>query len=143
MFFMIRYETLILAVPEIATDEVTGLEAGFSKVIKDFNGSLISFERWGKYRLAFPVRGFDYGVYFLARFEVEDEAKGALLDALKIFLAVKHNELVMRFMMTRLAKHASLAYQRPESLEEAPTRDSYKQKYAAESSEHAASEMGA
>jgi len=115
-----RYEALMLAVPELTKDETTTLEKGFDKVVRSAQGSVISFERWGKYRLAFPVRRNDYGIYFLARFEIED-GKNAVLDDLKTFFTIKVNNVVMRNVVSRLATDASLAYQRPKSLEEAAT----------------------
>ena len=50
---MIRqYEALLLTVPEITGDEVKHLETQLDKTIKAATGSTISFERWGKYKLA-------------------------------------------------------------------------------------------
>lgn len=118
---MLRYEILMLAVPEITGDEAQSLESKIEKVVEADKGTMLSFERWGKYRLAYPVAKNDYGVYFLARFEVEQI--GSLLDELKILFAVKLNELVMRHMVTRLDMNDSLAYHRPQSLEDTPSRD--------------------
>ena len=116
---MRRYETLFIAVPEITNDEIKGIESQFSQTVQAAKGSLISFERWGKFKLAYPIRKNEYGVYFLVRFELETEPKG-LLDDLRRLLAVKHNELIMRNITVTLDPNASLEYQRPESLEEAP-----------------------
>ncbi len=120
---MSRYEVLFLTVPEITTDETSKFQADFEKLLKEHKSSLLSFERWGKYFLAYPIRKNDYGVYFLARFEVSAEHKKALLDALEMFFAVKNVDLVMRHMVAVLDAEGSLEYQRPESLEEAPARD--------------------
>ncbi len=120
---MMRYETLFLTVPEITTDEADMLEKQFDKAVSDSKGSILSYERWGKYRLAYPVRRNDYGVYYLMRFEVHDEQKQPLLDALKNLFQVKYGELIMRSIVKRLPAEGSLAYKRPESLEEAPAKD--------------------
>ena len=69
---MVRYETLVLTVPEITGDESKHIEKELVTIIEKNKGSLISFERWGKYRLAYPVKKNEYGVYFLIRFETED-----------------------------------------------------------------------
>jgi ribosomal protein S6 len=119
---MIRYETLVLASPEITADETSQLETSFERILNDHKASLISFERWGKYRLAYPVAGNDYGVYFLARFEVIDHVQ-ELLNEVQTLMKVKLNEIVMRYVTCRLDSRAPLAYNRPESLEEIPTRD--------------------
>ncbi len=120
---MMRYEVLFLAVPTITSDEATAIETQCAALIKSHKAFLISFERWGKYYLAFQVRKNDYGVYFLLRFEVEDKEKKPLLDALKTFFAVKYNELVMRFVVTALGENGPLEYHRPESLDSAPSRE--------------------
>lgn len=144
---MVRYETLILTVPHITAEESSAIQASIEKAVQDAQGNVLSFERWGKYRLSYPLNGVDYGVYFLVRFEVADDAKEGVLETIKTLCAVKYNELIMRFMMTRLAKQGSLAYQRPESLEEAPARegregkDGYRNKYAVEANEAVASEV--
>lgn len=116
-----RYEALLLTVPEITADEIKNIEQQFNKTVSDKKGSVVTFERWGKYRLSFPVNKNEYGVYFLARFEGED-LEPAVTDV-KTLLDVKLHELVMRSMISRLDAAGSLEYQRPPSLEEAPARE--------------------
>lgn len=118
---MLRYEALMLAIPEITQDETKAIESQLADVVKKAKGATVSFERWGKYRLAYPVKKNDYGVYFLARFEAEKV--GDLLQDLKTVFTVKLNDIVMRNMITKLDANGSLEYQRPQSLEEAPSED--------------------
>lgn len=120
---MVRYETLMLAIPEITKDEMSSLETQVSQVIKKSKGSLISFERWGKYRLAYPIRKNDYGVYFLTRFEVNSAEAQALVKDIDELFAFKKADVIMRSMTTYLEPNQSLAYQKPESLEDSPSRD--------------------
>lgn len=117
-----RYEALLLTVPEITADETKSLESQLDSIVKTNKGSVISFERWGKYRLAYPVRKNDYGVYFLMRFDLNPEGMAALKDIRSLF-SVKLHDLVMRDMVTSLDPNQPLTYQRPPSLEDAPTRD--------------------
>ena len=115
-----RYESLYIAVPEITQDESTNVENQLTKAVKDAKGAIISFERWGKYHLTYPIRKNDYGVYYLIRFEIDDERKDALLNEIKTLFGVKLHELIMRNVVVRLHPEGSLEYKRPESLEEAP-----------------------
>ncbi len=117
---MFRYEILFLAAPEITKDESEGIKGHFSKTIRAHKGDMISFERWGKYRLAYPVNKNEYGVYFLTRFEVDGENKNKLLDALKEAFVFKFNTVVMKSIFERLESIGSLEYRRPESLEDNP-----------------------
>lgn len=121
---MFRYEVLMLTVPEITADETTALESQFDAILKEHRATSLSFERWGKYRLAYPIKKNDYGVYFLARFEAGVQDYRNLVEAIRVFLMVKNSELVVRHMIARLDENMPLTYQRPESLEEAPARDS-------------------
>ena len=120
---MIRYEVLLLTVPEITSHESRDLETTVQKIVKSHKASTISYERWGKYRLAYPVNKHDYGVYFLLRFEVPKDAVTALIADLHALFTVKLNDIVMRHVVRHLPTDAPLSYHRPESLEELPTRD--------------------
>jgi len=116
---MVRYETLVLTVPEITGDETKQVEKELTQLVEKNKGSFISFDRWGKYRLAYPVKKNEYGVYFLARFETATSSD--LPKEVANLCKVKLNNIVMRDMTSRLADDASLAYQRPPSLEDTPT----------------------
>jgi len=118
---MLRYEALMLTVPEITHDEIRNLETELTRVVQEGKGSVISFERWGKYRLSYPIKKHDYGVYFLARFEAANPQD--MLTGLRTLFSVKIHDIVMRDMICSLDAKKSLAYQRPHSLEEAPPRD--------------------
>lgn len=113
-----RYEALMLAVPEITQDETKLLESSLEGAIKNAQGSIVSFERWGKFRLAYPVNKNDYGIYFLARYEVPAEAK--VNEELKSLFTIKLHEFIIRNTVTRLDINAPLDYQRLKSLEESP-----------------------
>ncbi len=110
-----RYEVLILTVPEITQDETKQLENELDKMVTGSKGSVISFERWGKYKLTYPIRHNEYGVYFLMRFESPE----ALTKKVDELFRIKLTNFVMRHIVTAL-KESSLLYQRPKSLEEAP-----------------------
>lgn len=116
---MIRYEALVLTIPEVTQDEAKNFEMALEKRIQDVKGSVISHERWGKYRLAFPVRKNDYGVYFLTRFEVPENTN--IVKELQDMIAIKWEEVIMRSLFTALKPDQPLTYQRPKSLEENPS----------------------
>lgn len=120
---MVRYELLMLMVPEITGDESRNVESQLQNLLKNLKGALISFERWGKYRLAYPVKKNDYGVYFLARFELLDNDVKKSLDEIKALADVKFYDVIMRSMVAVLDPNQSLEYERPTSLEEAPKRE--------------------
>lgn len=117
---MFRYEVLMLTIPEITKDEAATIESHLEKLVSQAKGSMLSFERWGKYKLAFPIRKNEYGIYTLARFEIP--TKSNLLEEIKNLLAVRFEGTIMRFVITALDASKPLTYQRPLSLEEAPAK---------------------
>ena len=120
---MMRYEALILTVPEITSDESSMIESQVHSLISAARGEVLSFERWGKYRLAYLVRNNEYGVYYLMRFEVPAGILQATLEDIRRLLGIKYRDIVMRFVIVKLEKGGSLAYKRPESLEDVPRRE--------------------
>lgn len=114
---MVRYETLMLVRPDVTNDEFSSLEGDFARIVEGVKGKLSAFDRWGKYRLAYPVQKNSYGVYALARFEVAPTAMQKLLDDLQLHFRIKANDVVMRHVNYRLATDAPQAYQRPDSLD--------------------------
>lgn len=120
---MVRYEILLLTIPEVTEDEIKGIDSQLQGILKVAKGTLVSFERWGKYKLCYPVKKNEYGVYFLVRFELPCESL-EVLNEIKNLIDVKFYDLIMRSMFTVLDPKQSLVYQRPTSLEEAPRRES-------------------
>jgi small subunit ribosomal protein S6 len=120
---MVRYETLFLANPEVTADEAAAIERDFEKIIQKGQGSTRSFERWGKYRLAYPVQKNEYGVYFLSRFELDQQYADGAMEEIRTLFTVRYPQLVMRYMNTRLDIEQPLQYIRPDSLEDMPAQD--------------------
>lgn len=118
---MVQYETLILSVPEITNDETKQLEKLFGGMVQNSKGATISFDRWGKYKLAQPVCKNNYGVYFLARYEVPQDHKDELLKTLDEYFKLKLSNIIMRSMNTVL-NSKTLEYTKPAPLDES-TRD--------------------
>jgi ribosomal protein S6 len=116
-----QYEALLLTVPEITGDEAKNIETTLDKTVKAGSGSTISFERWGKYKLAYDINKNEYGVFFLARFEAPE--RSTLVNDLKTLFKVKFDNVVMRDMVSVLDPKQPMTYQRPRSLEEAPARE--------------------
>jgi small subunit ribosomal protein S6 len=119
---MVRYEILMLTIPEVTEDEIKSIESQLQGILRGAKGALVSFERWGKYKLCYPVKKNEYGVYFLVRYELPGESI-EVLNEIKALINVKFYDLIMRSMITVLDPKQSLVYQRPTSLEETPRRE--------------------
>ncbi len=121
--FMIKYEMLVLMRPDLVQEKQDEIQARIELTIKEEKGTLISYDKWGKYLLAYPIQKCTYGIYSLVRFSVEEEHPDSLLEKLKTVCAVRFSIFVMRHVIIRLALNAPTEYRRPDSLEEAPRRD--------------------
>jgi ribosomal protein S6 len=113
------YETLILSVPEITDDECTKLETQLAKIISKVKGETVSFEKWGKYKLSYPVKKNEYGIYFLTRYKLPDDSAQDVINELRTFFTIKFNEIVMR-EMTCVLNDGPLEYSKPKALEDLP-----------------------
>ena len=79
------------------------------------------FDRWGKCRLAYPVKHHDYGVYYLACFEIQDAQE--FFKEIKLLINVKYTDLVLRTLSVRIADSQNFTNFRPTTVEDTPTRN--------------------
>jgi small subunit ribosomal protein S6 len=90
-----NYELMCVLNPDL--DE-SGLEAQYERVktlIANRGGEVVSFEPWGKRRLAYPVQRFGDGIYSVTRFKMEPEETEALDRGLRL------TESVIRHLIVR------------------------------------------
>lgn len=118
---MNRYETLLLVVPGITGDESNLLERNFEKLLQESKGAVVSFEKWGKCRLAYPVRHNEYGVYFLVRFELDPASD--FFNTVDTMFTIKYSDVIMRSSTVKIEKGKRYGDFRPDTVEEMPTRD--------------------
>lgn len=114
---MIRYETLMLIRSEATADELSKIETNIEKLATDAKGSVSSFDRWGKCRLAYPVQKNDYGIYILARYEIPKSNLESFFKETHHLFRIKLNEVVMRHVDIALGKETSFDYARPDAIE--------------------------
>lgn len=114
---MIRYETLLLARTEITNEETSMIESQLDRLVSDAKGKLNLFDKWGKYRLAYPVNKSTNGVYMLARYEIPYEQTKNIIQEFDRFLKIKCNEVIMRHVNIRLDKDAPTTYIKPDPIE--------------------------
>jgi len=113
---MNNYEILMLVRTEITKDELSALERHLDKIVAAKDSRITLFDRWGKYKLAYPVNKNMYGVYLLARYEVPVEKVQELAKEIDTFFRIKYNELVMRHTTVRLEGKSSTMYKYPEAI---------------------------
>ena len=90
------YEMVLILSPEVADEDIEVSLDKINRFITGNGGEVSDIERWGKRRLAYPIRHFTDGSYFLARFSMKPESGKELEVSLKI------SEEVIRHLLVRL-----------------------------------------
>lgn len=121
MASLTRYETLMLVSTNITDDELSLIEKNFDLISSNAKGKVSRFDKWGKYRLAYPVNKSSYGIYVLIRFELPKETAPKALPEIETLLKVKCNEIVWRHVTVKLRPDAPQTYHKPEPVDVART----------------------
>ena len=90
------YELVLVISPEVAEEEFEAAIDSVSQFITDKGGTIADIERWGKRRLAYPIKHFAEGNYVLTRFKLGPTYGKELEANLRI------SEEVLRHLVVRL-----------------------------------------
>ncbi len=91
------YELVLVISPEVGEEQFDAVVDNVSQFIAGKGGVISDVERWGKRRLAYPIRHFEEGSYALARFKL----KPALSKELEANLRI--SEEVLRHLLVKLS----------------------------------------
>ena len=91
------YELLLVISPEVAEEELEATIDNVSQFITGKGGIISGIERWGKRRLAYPIRHFVEGSYVLTRFKLKPAFGKELGANLRI------SEEVLRHLLIKLS----------------------------------------
>ena len=95
---VITYETVFIAEPEISNDQVDQLINKVKQAVTANQGTITGEDRWGRRRLAYPIRGHREGFYVILGFSSESGAVSAIEHLYNV------TDSVMRHMTTRVIK---------------------------------------
>ncbi len=90
------YELVLVISPEVAEEELETAIDNVSRFITERGGIISDTERWGKRKLAYPIRHFGEGSYVLTRFKLEP-AFGKELEA-----NLRISEEILRHLLIRM-----------------------------------------
>ncbi len=90
------YELVVVISPEVAEEELEAAIDKVSQFVSGKGGSISDVERWGKKRLAYPIRHFAEGSYVLTRFKLKPAFGKELEENLRI------SDEVLRHLLIRL-----------------------------------------
>ncbi len=91
------YELVLIISPEVGEEKFDAIIDNVSQSITGKGGTISDVERWGKRRLAYPIRHFMEGNYVLTRFKL----KPALSQELEANLQI--SEEILRHLLIRLS----------------------------------------
>lgn len=97
---MNRYETVFIITPVLSEDQVKETVGKFKSFLTNNGANVLHEENWGLKKLAYPIQKKSTGFYHLFEFE----AAGDVIRPYEV--EFKRDERIMRFLTTKLDKHA-------------------------------------
>lgn len=91
------YELVYIIQPELEEDSVESRIEGITKFISSINGTVSDVEKWGKKKLAYPIKHFLEGSYVLTRFTLSPTRCKELEANLKI------SEDILRHLLVKVS----------------------------------------
>ena len=91
------YELVLIVSPEVGGEKFDAVVDNVSQFITGKGGIVSNVERWGKRRLAYPIKHFEEGSYVLSRFKLKP-ASGKELEA-----NLQISEEILRHLLVKLS----------------------------------------
>lgn len=90
------YELVIIVTPDATEEKTEARLNGISQYITGHGGTVASVDKWGKRRLAYPIKKSFEGNYVLFKFTLPPAASRELENNLRI------SEDLLRYLMVRI-----------------------------------------
>ncbi|MEK7557957.1 MAG: 30S ribosomal protein S6 [Patescibacteria group bacterium] len=106
-----HYEILYIIANKYSEDEAKLIKEKVNKVLIDRGGKITFNQTWGKKRLIYPIKGFTYGYYFLAEFDLAGSLLAQVDKDLRMMNDVLRHQVVVKKIKTaeRIAKDKKIA----------------------------------
>ena len=88
------YELIYIINPDVAEDALEARVSGISQSITSRDGVIASVDRWGKRKLAYPLKHYLEGTYVLTKFKISPARLKEIEANLKISEEVLRHLLV-------------------------------------------------
>jgi len=93
---MREYEAVVVLDPLVGEEMIEGSVEELKKVVPSLGGELLGVDRWGRRKLAYPIKKRVEGEYFLIRFKGDGRIVSELDRICKI------REPILRHLITRV-----------------------------------------
>ena len=90
------YELVFIISPEVADDALDPLINNITQYITDKGGNVVEIARWGRKKLAYPIKHVLEGNYVLIKFKLNPVANKELENNLKI------SERIIRYLLIKI-----------------------------------------
>jgi small subunit ribosomal protein S6 len=91
-----NYELIIILKPDLANEKLDAVLENVKKFISGKGGAVADVQKWGKRRLAYPIKHFGEGIYFLLKLQAKASQNRELEINLKI------SEDVLRHLLVKI-----------------------------------------
>ena len=109
-----NYESAIILTPVLSEAQMQEAVKSYRQLIVEQGGKIVGETNWGLSKLAYPIKKKSTGFYHFFEFEINPE----FLKTLET--AYSRDERVLRYMTTKLDKHAVIYNERKRKGEIAP-----------------------
>ena len=92
---MNSYELVLIAQGDLEGEAQTSIVQNYHSLIEGLGGEVVQIETWGKRRLAYPIRKFREGYYYVTQIRMQPEALPEMERSLKL------TEPIIRYMVIR------------------------------------------
>jgi len=104
---MKNYELVLILNPELPEEAQEGSIEKVSRWITEKGGSISQVDKWGRKKLAYPIRRFSEGSYVLARFSAPPSLAREVESNLKLA------EEVLRYLLVKAEEKAQKPPEEP------------------------------
>ncbi len=101
-----NYESVIILTPVLSEQQMKDTVKGYRELITEQGGQVVHETNWGLAKLAYPINKKVTGFYHIFEFQADPE----FISTLE--LSYRRDEIVMRFLTTKLDKHAVIYNER-------------------------------
>lgn len=93
---MRQYETMVLLSPNLTDEAVEEKISAFEKQVADGGGEVLNVDRWGKKRLAYPIKRQRHGFYYVITYRAESATVQEIERGMRL------SEDTFRYMTVRM-----------------------------------------
>lgn len=93
---MQHYELAVIINPDVTEENIPSVLDKMTQFISQMGGATIKVDRWGRRKLAYPIKHYREGEYVVTQFELEPDKAGELKASLRL------SEEFLRYLLIRL-----------------------------------------